>query len=423
MNQQNSDLALQADIPSVTSPDTDSSARVTPYAWKALAATTIGNAMDGFDMLLLAFMLPAISLTFALNAAQGGTIVTATLVGAVIGGLAFGMLSDRFGRVNVMTWSIVLFAVFTGACGLASSYSELLVYRALAGLGLGGEWGIGMALIAEAWPASKRARATSYVGMGWSAGVMLATVASAALLPLIGWRGLFFVGVAPAIVAFIIRYTLGEPPVFVQKSTVPQQGNRFHAFFKDAKTSRASVGIFILCAVQNFGYFGLLIWMPSYLSKTFGYNLTKSAAWTAATVLGMMFGTWCFGHLADRFGRRPTFLLYQIGAAVMVFTYSQLTDSTSLLIGGAIMGIFVNGMVGGYGALMAEVYPTHVRATASNAHWNLGRVVGGFGPLVIGALATKYSFAGAIGFLALIYVVDILATLFLIPELKGRELE
>ena len=423
MNQQDSDVALQAGVPLEARLGTASSERIDAYAWKALAATIVGNAMDGFDMLLLAFMLPAISLTFSLTAAQGGTIVTSTLVGAVIGGLGFGLLSDYFGRVKVMTWSIVIFALFTGACGFASSYSELLVFRAIAGLGLGGEWGIGMALIAEAWPAGKRARATSYVGMGWSAGVMLATVASAALLPLIGWRGMFFIGVTPAAIAFIMRFTLHEPPVFVQKSIAPQQGTRLDAFFKDRETTRASIGIFIFCAVQNFGYFGLLIWMPSYLAKTFGYNLTKSAAWTAATVLGMIFGTWCFGHLADRLGRRPTFLLYQAGAAVMVFIYSQLAEPMSLLIGGAIMGIFVNGMVGGYGALMAEVYPTHVRATASNTHWNLGRVVGGFGPLIIGALATRYSFAGAIAFLALIYVADILATLFLIPELKGRELE
>ena len=192
---------------------------------------------------------------------------------------------------------------------------------------------------------------------------------------------------------------------------------------KDARTARATLGVFTLCAVQNFGYFGLMIWIPSYLSKTFGFALTKSATWTGVTVLGMMIGTWAFGHLADRLGRRPTFLMYQAGAAIMVFVYSQLADPTALLIGGAVMGFFVNGMVGGYGALMAEVYPTQARGTAQNTHWNLGRAVGGFGPLVIGAIAAQYSFTAAILFLAMLYVLDILATLFLIPELKGKELE
>jgi benzoate transport len=409
-------------LPALDASDAPSE-RVDGYAWKSLAATVLGNAMDGFDMLLLAFMLPALSAAFSLTSAEAGTIVTATLVGAVAGGLGFGLLSDRFGRVKVMTWSIVVFALFTGACGLASGYTELLVYRGLAGLGLGGEWGIGMALIAEAWPPSKRARATSYVGMGWSVGVLLATFASAALLPVVGWRGLFFVGVIPAIPAFVIRYSLGEPAVFVEKSKLRSERSSLAAMFKDRQTTRASIGIAVLCAVQNFGYFGLLIWMPSYLSRTFGYQLTKSAMWTGVTVLGMMLGTWVFGHLADRFGRRPIFILYQVGAAVMVFVYSQLTEPTHLLIGGALMGLFVNGMVGGYGALMAEVYPTYARGTASNAHWNVGRAIGGFGPVVIGTLAANFSFATAIAFLALIYVVDVLATVFLIPELNGQALE
>jgi MFS family permease len=415
----NMSQVLQAD----TSTSLKDSETVSAYGWKTLAATVIGNAMDGFDMLLLAFMLPAISVALALSSAQAGSIVTATLVGAVVGGIGFGILSDYYGRVRVMTWSIVLFAVFTGICGFASGYQDLLVYRCLAGLGLGGEWGIGMALIAEAWPAKLRGRATSYVGIGWSLGVLLAAVASAALLPLVGWRGLFFVGVAPAFVAFLIRYTLHEPELFVRKSKAKREGVPLAALFKDSRTTRATLGIFILCAVQNFGYFGLMIWMPSYLAKQFGYALTQSAAWTGATVLGMMIGTYCFGHLADRLGRRPTFLMYQIGAAIMVFVYSQLADPMALLIGGAVMGFFVNGMVGGYGALMAEVYPTHARGTAQNTHWNLGRAVGGFGPLVIGSIAAQYSFATALAFLALIYLVDVLATIFLIPELKGAELE
>ena len=200
---------------------------VDAYGWRTLAATIIGNAMDGFDMLLLAFMLPAISVAFSLTGAQAGSVVTATLVGAVFGGLGFGMLSDYFGRVKVMTWSIVVFALFTGACGLASGYNELLIYRGLAGLGLGGEWGIGMTLIAEAWPAKMRGRATSYVGIGWSLGVLLATVAAPLLLPLIGWRGLFFVGVTPALVAFLIRYSLHEPDIFIENRRRRAKARRF----------------------------------------------------------------------------------------------------------------------------------------------------------------------------------------------------
>src|SRR5260370_23886375 len=148
--------------------------RVTAYGWKALAGSVIGYCMDGFDMLILGFMLAAISTDLALAKTQAGSLVTWTLVGAVAGGLIFGTLSDHFGRIRVLTWTILVFATFTGLCAFTRGYWDLAAYRLLAGLGLGGEFGIGMALAAEAWPASKRARVSSYVALGWQSGGLLA---------------------------------------------------------------------------------------------------------------------------------------------------------------------------------------------------------------------------------------------------------
>lgn len=404
----------------VTTEFTDASQE--SYAKKALIGSTVGYAMDGFDLLILGFMLSAIAAELHFTPGQSGSLVTWTLVGAVAGGVLFGMLSDYYGRVRVLTWTILLFAVFTGACAFAQGYWDLLVYRTIAGLGLGGEFGIGMALVAEAWPASKRARVSSYVGLGWQAGVLLAAVVTPLLLPLIGWRGMFLVGILPAVAAFVVRYAIGEPPVFVEHNARARKGSPLALLVKDWATTKISIGMFILCSVQNFGYYGVMIWLPSYLSSRFGYTLTRSAVWTGVTILGMAFGIWLFGHLADKFGRRPIFFLYQAGAAISVIVYSQLVDPTHLLIGGAIMGLFVNGMLGGYGALMSELYPTEARATAQNVLFNLGRAVGGFGPLVVGTLAAHYSFAFAIGLLSILYVVDIIATALLIPERKGAPL-
>ncbi|WP_288062438.1 MFS transporter [Rodentibacter caecimuris] len=402
--------------------------KVNQYGWKALIGSAVGYAMDGFDLLILGFMLSAISADLSLTSAQSGSLVTWTLIGAVFGGIVFGALSDKYGRVRVLTWTIVLFAVFTGLCTLAQGYWDLLIYRTIAGIGLGGEFGIGMALAIEAWPARHRARAASYVALGWQVGVLGAALLTPVLLPYIGWRGMFILGIFPAFVAWYLRARLHEPEIFTQKQTAlsAQKTSKLESFkllVKDKATAKVSLGVVVLTSVQNFGYYGIMIWMPNFLAKQLGFSLTKSGIWTAVTVCGMMLGIWVFGRLADKLGRKPSFLLFQFGAVVSIIAYSQLTDPTIMLIAGAFLGMFVNGMMGGYGALMAEAYPTEARATAQNVLFNLGRAVGGFGPVVVGAIVSAYSFSLAIAFLAIIYLIDMIATLALIPELKGSELK
>ena len=411
----------------MTSPSSTASGQptaVNSYSWKALCGSAVGYAMDGFDLLILGFMLTAISADLNLTPGQAGSLVTWTLIGAVFGGIVFGALSDRYGRIRVLTWTIVLFAVFTGLCAFATGYWDLLVYRTIAGIGLGGEFGIGMALAAEAWPARHRARVSSYVALGWQAGVLGAALLTPLLLPLIGWRGMFLVGVIPALVAWFIRHKIHEPEVFVRKPAAPK-ASRFEAFrllVKDKATAKVSLGVIVLTSVQNFGYYGIMIWMPSFLSKQLGFSLTKSSMWTAVTIVGMMAGIWIFGQLADRIGRKPSFLLFQLGAVIMVLTYAQLSDPIAMLWAGAVLGMFVNGMMGGYGAVMSEAYPTEARATAQNVLFNIGRGVGGLGPVVVGAVAMGYGFQMATALLAAIHVIDMIATALLIPELKGKEL-
>src|SRR5215470_9546047 len=262
---------------------------VTAYGWKALAGSAIGYSMDGFDLLIVSFMLTAISTDLGLTSTKAGSLITWTLMGAVAGGLIFGSISDHFGRIRVLTWTILIFAVFTGLCGLARGYWDMVAYRTLAGLGLGGEFGIGMALAAEAWPASRRARVSSYVGLGWNIGVLLAALVTPQLLPIVGWRGMFFLGLLPALVAFVVRRTLDEPEIFVRKHACRKESSiRF--LFKDAPTRTTTLGIAILCCVQIFGYYGIMIWMPSYLAKSHGFSLTRSGLWTSATILGMGLG-------------------------------------------------------------------------------------------------------------------------------------
>jgi MFS family permease len=385
--------------------------------------SAIGYATDGFDLLLLGFLMRPISADLGLSQAQAASLVTATLFGAVIGGFTFGWLSDRLGRVRVLVWTIVLFAVFTGMCALAHGYWDLLIYRAIAGLGLGGEFGIGMALVAEACPAADRARVSSYVGLGWQGGVLAAAIVTPLLLPWIGWRGMFLIGIFPAIMAYLIRRRLHEPELFVRDSRTRAPQSSFRLLVKDTATIKLSFGMAVLCSVQNFGYYGVMIWLPNYLSNRFGLALTQTAEWTVATIVGMSLGLVVFGQIADRIGRRTAFFIYMAGAAAMVLCYSRLSDPTELFYAGIVMGFFVNGMIGGYGALMSELYPTAARATAQNVLFNIGRAVGGFGPLLVGLMASSRGFEFAITVLAALYLVDLAAMLLLIPERRGVELQ
>lgn len=414
--------------------------------WKMMYASVAGYAMDGLDMLVLSFAMTAILKEFGLTFAEGGLIATYTLIGAVLGGYIFGIMADYIGRVKVFALTILIFSVFTGLCAMANSVMELNIYRFLAGLGLGGEFGIGMTLVAETWPANKRARATAGVAMGWQLGVILAAVLAALVIPVYGWRGLFLVGALPALFAAWSRYGLPEPDIWINRkqlkqsisaklaaggeltedeATLLKEANKFPLshLFVDTRKSVTTFALTVMTSVQNFGYYGIMIWLPTILMQKHNLTLNKTTTWMIATVIGMLIGIYVFGYFADRVGRKPAYITFYIGSAASVWIYSGLNDPIHLLIGGAILGFFCNGMMAGYGALLSEHYTTDARSTAQNFIFNSGRAVGGFAPLIIGMLAAQYTLNGALAILAVIYVAAAINVFFLVPETKGVELK
>ncbi|GAA1528876.1 MULTISPECIES: MFS transporter [Brevibacterium] len=433
---------------SAATPKTTAESTSAPtYRRKALFAAAVGYGLDGFDLLILSFALGGIIATFGLSDVEAGSLSTITLFGAVLGGIIFGSLADRYGRVRVLTWTVLIFAVFTGLSSIAQGYWDMAAYRFIAGIGIGGEFGIGMALAAEAVPANQRARATSWVGVGFQIGVFAAAIVSAPVIALWGWRALFVIGLFPAIFAFVIRRGVEEPDKFVQSqrsriagepegsgaesdsdgtpqaaADLPTFGAKIRALVKDKATVKITFALIVLSTVQNFGYFGIIAWLPNYLSEKMDLGVTKGSLWTAVTVIGMLAGILIFGQVADRLGRRQAFWIFQAGAIVSILVYSQMTDPTALLIGGFFMGAFANGMLGGHGALLAEMYPTQVRATAQNVVFNIGRALGGLAPVVIALLADSFGFAFALALLPTIYLIQFLA-MFLLPEKRGVELE
>lgn len=410
--------------------------------WKIMWASIIGYAMDGLDVLILSFAMAAIVSEFGLTLGEGGMIATYTLIGTVLGGYIFGIFADWWGRVHTFSLTIIIFSIFTGACAFADNAVHLDILRFLAGLGLGGEYGIGMTLVSETWPGAKRARATAGVAMGWQAGAVLAAILAAVVLPDYGWRGLFLVGVLPALLAAWARHGIKEPPMWVQRKEMKKAlqarkdaGEKLTAeeeeqlteakkfplahLFADKKTTITTIALTIMTSVQNFGYYGIMVWLPMILLKEHGLTTKSMSGWMIVTVIGMIAGIFVFGWLCDRLGRKKPYLLFYVCAAAMVYIYVNLGTPIALLFGGAFLGFFCNGMMAGYGTLLSENYTTDARSTAQNFIFNTGRAVGGFAPVIIGTIAQTNGFNTAFVLISAVYLAAAVNVLFFVKDTKG----
>lgn len=410
--------------------------------WKIMWASIIGYAMDGLDVLILSFAMAAIVSEFGLTLGEGGMIATYTLIGTVLGGYIFGIFADWWGRVHTFSLTIIIFSIFTGACAFADNAVHLDILRFLAGLGLGGEYGIGMTLVSETWPGAKRARATAGVAMGWQAGAVLAAILAAVVLPDYGWRGLFLVGVLPALLAAWARHGIKEPPMWVQRKEMKKAlqarkdaGEKLTAeeeeqlteakkfplvhLFADKKTTITTIALTIMTSVQNFGYYGIMVWLPMILLKEHGLTTKSMSGWMIVTVIGMIAGIFVFGWLCDRLGRKKPYLLFYVCAAAMVYIYVNLGTPIALLFGGAFLGFFCNGMMAGYGTLLSENYTTDARSTAQNFIFDTGRAVGGFAPVIIGTIAQTNGFNTAFVLLSAVYLAAAVNVLFFVKDTKG----
>lgn len=410
--------------------------------WKIMWASIIGYAMDGLDVLILSFAMAAIVSEFGLTLGEGGMIATYTLIGTVLGGYIFGIFADWWGRVHTFSLTIIIFSIFTGACAFADNAVHLDILRFLAGLGLGGEYGIGMTLVSETWPGAKRARATAGVAMGWQAGAVLAAILAAVVLPDYGWRGLFLVGVLPALLAAWARHGIKEPPMWVKRKEMKKAlqarkdaGEKLTAeeeeqlteakkfplahLFADKKTTITTIALTIMTSVQNFGYYGIMVWLPMILLKEHGLTTKSMSGWMIVTVIGMIAGIFVFGWLCDRLGRKKPYLLFYVCAAAMVYIYVNLATPIALLFGGAFLGFFCNGMMAGYGTLLSENYTTDARSTAQNFIFNTGRAVGGFAPVIIGTIAQTNGFNTAFVLLSAVYLAAAVNVLFFVKDTKG----
>jgi MFS family permease len=399
-----------------------------PEARKALIAASLGWMLDAFDVMLYALILTAVIQDLGLSRETGGLMASLTLGASAVGGLVFGVLADKLGRTRALNLSILLYSVFTFACGFAQNVWQFAIFRIFLGLGMGGEWASGATLVSETWPEKHRGKALGIMQSCWAIGYGLAAIVVAIVLPRFGWRAVFFVGIIPAIFTLWIRRSVKEPEMWIASRSAEAPGAKIQA--PRAKADRFPLKLAILLTLMNaatmFAWWGLNLWVPSYLSLPstqggVGLSTETMAFFVVAMQVGMWFGYVTFGFVSDAFGRRPTYVTYLVLAAILVWFYGTARNPMVLLALGPLVAFFGTGYFSGFGAVAAEIFPTSIRATALGVTYNSGRLLSAVAPFVIGSLSQRRGFGAAFMLTSVAFLVA--AVLWIgIPETRGRKL-
>lgn len=401
---------------------------ITREQWKILAAAMLGWMLDSMDFVLYLMAITTLQKEFQFGFETAGLLASVALLTSAAGGLIFGVVADYIGRTRALMATILIYSLCSLGTATSHSLTELLIWRAALGLGMGGEWSSGAVLVSEAWPAEHRGKAIGIMQSGWAIGYIAAALIASAVLPVLGWRWLFVAGVLPALLVFWIRRGVHEPQVWTGEKSAGKSGNPVTAIF-EGKILGKTVFATLMSAAVMFGYWGLFSWLPAFLSSPVsqggaGMRLTSSVfGWIIPTQIGAFLGYVSFGFVSDRLGRRPAFIAYLIAAAIIAPVYGNMAGSPlTLLLLGPVLGFFGHGYFSLFGAMLAEIFPTRMRGTGQGFTYNAGRAMSALAPLTIGVLAKKSGLGPALGLTSAFFIIGALLVL-LLPETRGRQLE
>ncbi len=397
----------------------------TPEGRRAIAAAGLGWMLDAFDVTLFALVLPAIRQELGLSTAAGGALGSVALLAAAAGGVGFGWIADRFGRTRALMLSVVLYSVFTAACGLATTFAQFVIFRIFLGFGMGGEWASGAALVSETWSAEHRGKALALMQSGWAIGYALAAAVNYFVQPAFGWRAVFFVGILPAFFTIWVRRNVREPEIWLRaRLEGPRRPTLTKLFARDL--APLTVALTAMNACTLFGWWSFNLWLPSYLQEPqsrggLGLQMLSSSTMIIVMQLGMWLGYITFGFVSDRIGRKRTYVAYLLAAALLLFLYVSVRSPMALLVLGPFVAFFATGYFSGFGAVTAEIFPTAIRGTAQGFTYNVGRIVSAAAPFTVGTLAQTHGFSVALSISSLAFLLAALMWIW-IPETRGRQL-
>jgi MFS family permease len=406
---------------------------------RTLLAASLGWMLDAFDAMLYALVLTHIMRDLGMSKATSGFLATLTLLASGIGGVMFGFIADRIGRKRALMLSILTYSLCSFASGLATSIVMLAIFRFILGLGMGGEWNTGATLVAETWPTQLRARAISIVQSSWAIGYALAALVAGIVLHYANWRMVFFVGILPALVTLWIQSRVPESEMWKEHHRLAQESKRV----ADAQSAydHSSFGrifhppfvrhTFALLFANFFGMFawwGLFTWMPPYLSlpvsqggRGFGVMGTTGLL-VSLNLFGMFPGYFLFGWVADHLGRKRSFILYTLSAAILVPLYAAARQPWLIMILGALTAFFGTGFFSGSGIIGSEIFPTRVRARALGFTYNGARTMSSIAPYIIGRVGQAKGLSWAFYLCTAGFLLSML-TATQLPETRGKALE
>jgi MFS family permease len=376
------------------------------------------------DVMLYSFVLAYLIRDFGMSTGTAGLLNSLTLIASAIGGFFFGVLADYIGRTRALMASILVYSISSAACGFSHSIPQLAIFRFLLGLGMGGEWSAGAALVAETWRAEHRGRALGLMQSAYAIGEAVAAIVVLLVLPHFGWRAVFFIGVLPALLVFWIYRGVPEPQLW--KDRVKEKKPNILQKLLQRDVLRNGILATTMNACGMFGYWGLFTWIPGYLSLPVskgGRGLSLVIGTTFYLVLspGKWLGYASFGFFADAFGRRKPYFTYLLIAAILVPLYGILRNPVLLLVLGPFLAFFGTGFFSGYAAIASEIFPGEIRAAAMGLSYNLGRGLSAAAPFAVGAIASRFGFLPGFLLLAAAFLAAALLAL-LLPETRGRQL-
>ncbi|MHB8074280.1 MFS transporter [Desulfosporosinus fructosivorans] len=424
--------------------------------WTVLFLTGIGWLFDAMDQGMVAGVMATIGKEWHLVPTQLGLLGSVGGLGMAIGAAVAGMAADKWGRKNIILFTLVMYGVFSGISGLATSFGMLLVLRFLTGLGLGGELPVASTLVSEFSPVKSRGRMVVLLESFWAWGWIIASLIAVLLIPLYGWRVAFFVGAVPALYSAYLRKAVPESPRFLeQKGRIkeaddivakmereaglaplkdaekdsPQEKNKNRVSLLDLWSGayrRRTMVLWILWLGINFGYYGFVLWIPSLMIGK-GFVLIKSLEFTLIMSLAQLPGYYSAAYLIEKIGRKAVLVIYLAGTAVAAYLFGQSSSPTEILIFGSLLYFFSLGAWGGVYAYTPEMYPTIARASGSGWAAAVGRIGMIAAPYVVGLIYQTYGkvvgYTYVFGMLTAVFGIVALVVLVFGIETKGKSLD